>query len=706
MAEAAAKVVPDADPGTPSEDAIAAPKEQGSETQDGGTVLLGNRLQINYNDPLPEWNSPSAKAYRVLDQRDPEWPLFALICTPGIPSRTNTMTALKGDRLKGLLPLIAWGEVDCPPLNQRAVAAIFEIPRGGRLTDNIDTIPLTISEYDMTNKFIEPMASGLQELATGGLRHRAIRPTNIFFTDEDKQDIVLGDCVTSPPGFDQPVIFEPIERAMASPGGRGRGEFNDDLYALGVTLIFMFLGRNPLAGKSDEEILKKKMEMGSYNALCSEERLPLSFIEPLRGMLYDDPNERWGFDELESWLNGRKQSPLQNRPPIAAPEALSFDNIEHHIPRTLAQAFTKNVPDAAKLIRSGKLETWLKTIREHGTMAEHIADLIPAAPKADDEEIPKKAAPAVIINDDILVAKAIIHMDPSGPIRYKGFSALPDGIGPALATEILRKDSLQIPGEIISSDLPKLWFESQLNYDPENSALGKTFEQLQGFLKVADIGYGIERCLYELNPTLPCQSPIVVSYYVLDIRQLLPTLDNIANISDPKTKPMDRHIAAFITARFSTDMTPHLKALASPEKETSLIGMLSLLALLQWKLKVEPLYGLSSWIGGLLGPAIGTYHSRTTRKKIEQDIPKLVRKGSLPELFELIDNADQRKRDEVSFTEAQAHFSVIDKEIDRLEGKTDAGRANMQRTGEKVASNISVISAMIIGMVLFLMDTW
>ncbi len=40
-------------------------------------------------------------------------------------------------------------------------------------------------------------------------------------------------------------------------------------------------------------------------------------------------------------------------------------------------------------------------------------------------------------------------------------------------------------------------------------------------------------------------------------------LDGAANRVDTKNKPMDRHIAAFIAARFEEDIHPHLKAVAA-----------------------------------------------------------------------------------------------------------------------------------------------
>ena len=80
--------------------------------------------------------------------------------------------------------------------------------------------------------------------------------------------IVLGPNVTSPPGYDQQPIFEPLDRAMAQPNGRGLGNSSDDIYALGINIILAFLGYNPVAKISDEDLIKHRLENGSYNAIC------------------------------------------------------------------------------------------------------------------------------------------------------------------------------------------------------------------------------------------------------------------------------------------------------------------------------------------------------------------------------------------------------------------------------------------------------
>ena len=182
---------------------------------------------------------------------------------------------------------------------------------------------------------------------------------------------------------------------------------------------------------------------------------------------------------------------------------------------------------------------------------------------------------------------------------------------------------------------------------------------------------------------------------------LLPALDRAAGHVEGHSKPIDRHVAAFIAARFNEDIQPHLRALSATKESTSVIGMLSLLAFLQWKLRIEPLYGLTSWIGGLLGPAINAYHSRTTRRDLEKEIPKLVRRGSLPDMFDLIDNAEKRQEDQDGYADAVEEYTVCANEISEIEGNGNEMTENAEKTGQKTAATLSIITTMIAVTIMF-----
>lgn len=677
----------------PIPDTETAPPQQPA----GGQVLIRDRYLIDAGSPLPNLDTPSAKAYKVEDRRDLGSRLFGLVCTPGLPTRTNVMTALKDEEYLGIMPLVEWDAADWPLLDQRTMFVIYEFPKGGRILDAMVAGTHKLNEYDFPRRIMEPLVEGVQALDAVDHPHRAINPSNVFFMDEAMTIVALGDCATVPPGFDQPMLFETIERAMASRGGRGRGGLPDDVYALGVTLAVLMLGYNPVANISDEDMLAAKMEQGSYAAICGNARLPIPLLEPLRGMLNDTVEERWDLDQLKGWLEGQKQPSLRQIPIVKSDFPYRFEGRDHITPRTLSRALSRHRKEALSAINDDALIGWLRKGVNDANRADGIKATIDMAALHKDE--PQGT-------DDYIIAKACMVLDPLAPIQFKGFSFMPDGYGPALAVEVLRRGNANIPVEALKIDLPTIWYSLQSGVFAGASTQQGEFAKLKGYLSIDDLGYGFERCLYEINPSMPCLSEFIVKDYVTEIRELLPALDAAANHVDTNSSPMDRHTTAFIAAHFDEDIHPHLKALSSTAEDSSTIGMLSLLAFLQWKLRIGTLLGLSSWVGGLLGPAINTYHSRLTRRDIEKEIPGLVRKGSLPELFDLIDNTENRKADTEGYQAAATEYASAEYEIRDIEGAGTERQTKAERTGKQAAAVISIVMAMIVISIVFIVEVF
>lgn len=689
-AEVAAK--PDEATGIPIPDRNQAP----ADTANHPPAALKNRYLVFPSMPLTDLDMPTASAYAVEDRREPNRQLYALVCTPGLPARTSVMRSLSNSNIPGMIPIIDYGPVIWTPLGQSCLVVILERPLGGRLIDAFEDHVAKINEYELSRRIIEPIAHALTALSAMSISHRALRVDNLYFMDKERRQLVLGECVTAPPGFDQPLIYEPLHRAMAMASGRGEGYIGDDLYALGVMTVFLLLGYNPMSKFSKDEVIALKAELGTYQSLCGNERIPLSLIEPIRGLVSDDERERWDLEAIDLWLNGQKKTPIQRRPAPKPKTLFKFAGRDHRTPVTIAQAFSKNVGDAAKLVKGGKLEQWLRQSLGDTELADSVNAIMTVA---------KVHEGSPDGSDDVLVSKICMRLDPHGPVRYKTFSFMPDGFGPALAVEYLRKGNFQHPGEVLARDLMGTWFASQPHVAPDQMSLDKTFQTLRNFAKINELGFGMERCLYELNRSLPCQSPLLQQGYVDHIDELLPALDEAVEHQDKRSRPMDKHIAAFVATHFKFDIQPHLRAMNAPKEETSLIGMLSLYALMQWRLKTEHLYGLSSWLGGLLQPAIGTYHSRTTRRTLEQEIPVLVRQGSLPELFDLIDNAERRTKDQHAFEDAQVLFAHAEDEINTMVGEDVDQEAQAMEAGEKVTAMASVIMGMVATAVIIFIKT-
>lgn len=677
-------------------EAAAASTEEAPKSSGGAPVLQG-RYTVYPNKPLPELNTPTAHAFLAEDRRDPKRPLFALICRPNLPPRTNVMRSLKGVQTPGLLQLVEWGAALWPPAGRHCMMVVYDRPTGGRVMTTLNAEIRRYEDWEVSKKLVAPLTAAVKELAARGVTHRAIRPTNMFYMTGDRDSIVLGDCVTAPPGFDQPAMFETIESGMAQFAGRGSGTYGNDLYSLGVSLVLLLLGHNPVAAQDDEAILRSKVANGSYSALVADERLPLSSIELLRGLLCDDPDERWTTESLELWLSGRRLSPIQAKLPKRAQRGFPFNGREYNTARDIGMAFTRHWDEAIPVVLEGKLELWLRRALEDKDRAEGVA----AAVRNVTGSLNDRRVAA-----DVMLAKVCMVLDPTAPIRYKGLHVMPDGFGPALAWMVAEQRDLKLLIECLAREVPKLWLSEREKYSPENTILEQNFRELRDFLKSTAIGAGIERCLYVLNETLPNQSPLVSEDYVVEIREVLPALDRAAKRSDHRSWPCDRHIVAYLACHLNYDITKQLQALNDPDPAMSTLGMLNLFAILQWRLGPPELFGLTSWVGGLLGPVINSYHSRERRRAVEREIPHLVRQGSLLELYRFVDAPEERQKDATGFAWAQAEWAAAEQEVADLESAKTTRDETAVRIGKQTAATTSVVIGLFTMTILTIMELW
>ena len=651
----------------------------------GPPGMLRDRYLIRSSQPLPDLSTPSAEAFAAEDKRDPTRSLYALICKPELPPRTNVMRALKGVSSAGLQQLVEWGPMNWPPAGRQCMTVVYERPAGRRVMTNLRGEITRIDEYQINKKVIEPLTAALKELDGRGITHRAIRPTNLFFLDGNGERVAFGDCVSAPPGFDQPVLFETVESGMCTPIARGGGIPGDDFYALGVTLALLVLGRNPMAGQSDDAILGAKIQMGSYNTLIGDERLPLALIELLRGLLCDDADQRWDVEDLDLWLSGRRMSPLQPRGEKRAARGFPFLGKEYFNGRELSQAMAKNWAQAIPPVVEGKLELWLRRAVEDKEKANVVAEVVRMALTTTD----KKGS------TDLMLCKILILLDQAAPIRYKGFNAMPDGFGVALAATVANRGDTRLLTEIISREVPKLWFELRGEYQPDNSLMEANFRELRNYLSNTGMGFGLERCLYEMNDALPCQSSLIGEEYVIEVKEVLPALNaGAAKRGDGKQPPIDRHIAAFLGARMRSDIDRNLASLAEPDAGVVMMATLNLYAVLQYRLGPESLPGLAGWMGSALAPIIANFHSREKRNALEKDLPKLVRKGSLVEMYHMLENAEERVKDEQEFNWAQAQFHAAEEEIKHIITETEERAVEADRIGRQTAAVTGIIIAM------------
>jgi len=644
----------------------------------GAALIFKVRYQIFPDQPLPQFDSPTAMAFHATLRNDPMRSVMALICDPEMPQRFDALEQLRAFNMGGMLKTHDWGLIDWPNITGKRFILLIDRPLGGRVANNLSGSFTPLMEEEIVRGLLQPTLGPLKDLMSRGLAHRSIRPDNIFWTDQSNSTMTLGDGWTAPPGYSQPPLFETIESMMCDPTGRGPGLPSNDMYSLGVTILFLLVGRNPAGGMTDAELLTNKIEFGSYATLVGQNRLPLGLMEVLRGLLSDDAKERWTIIDIDMWLSGRRLSPKQSKLPQRASRPFTFDNVEHFNARSLGIAFSTDFKEAGPAAKGKALDGWLRRAVGDEAKANSVQATISSTVGAQAKN-----------SDDRIVARVCTALDPAAPIRYRGFGVTIDGLGTALLAALPHRDMRQTVCEIISARLAIHWVAAQAKPTSEEVRTVQTLEKLPAILDNPVPGYGVERVVYELNPSQRCLSPMFDGLIVTDVEHVLPALELAARASDRHDAPMDRHLAAFIAARLRRTNDDLIRPLSAVDNEARNMGTLRLLAHIQETASGGAVPALSRWIAELMAPNADTYHHRARRERMAEKLARVSEGGNLSELLMVLDDKTERLADQQGFAQAQSEYRQLDGTINEMDMNEMERLGDVRTIGEQIAAAIA-----------------
>jgi eukaryotic-like serine/threonine-protein kinase len=650
-------------------------------------VILAGKVEILPSMPLPALNGTGGPAFLARSLRDRKAELFAIVCTGGLLPRSDTTGSLRSIEHAGLVRLTEWGVVDWTPDGAKRFALVYERPIGRRAMLSLSDQREPMTEDQVTRQLIEPLAGALKELHSRAVVHADIRPTNLFMREQATGAMMLGECASAPPAHAQSPVFLTVERAMAMPSGRGTGTAADDFYALGVTALFMLYGRNPVKHLDDEAVLNAKIERGSYPALVGQHRISLSMMELLRGLLSDDPKQRWGLQDLDLWLSGRRLSPKQPHVPRKGARPFDFQGQDVWHCRGMARAFARLPSAAAQVIESGELDRWLRRSLSDDARADAVRNAVDTA----------AAAGRTGSFEDRLVARVCMALDPPAAIRYKGRAVMPDAFGWAIAEAFVQDQSPQPLAEMLAAQLPMFWVNMQPEFRAEYVPLVQSFDTARGHLERPGAGFGIERLLYELNPAMHCLSPMVRAHHPTTPGELMAALEQAAASPERSREPIDRHVAAFLAARYrKLDERLYAAAGGAGEAPRRAAAMLNILAEMQRRFGPPSLPALCAWTAELIDPALERFRNRPRREKLRAEAQRAARSGELARLLRLVDDPEQIRKDELGFAAARRGFERSRKEIERLRHEIEDRETVARTLGRQTAAIASSVLAMLL----------
>lgn len=646
----------------------------------GETIALNQSIDLLPGERLPEFDSPQAEAYGARERQTGN-PLMVLIARPDLAPRRDVMGKLVRQERLSMLSALSWGIADWPPAGGQRFVAVFPRPRGRRLQPEPGARFEPWREDEILRRLIEPVTPVLRDLEARSITHRAIRADNIFLEGSAEGTCMLGECVMAPPAMDQPAIYEPIEGMLALPGGRGRGFAADDLYALGVTIAVLLAGGDPVEGLDEQARIESKIHRGSYATLIGRTRLSLPMMEVLRGLLCDQRVERWSLHDLELWLGGRRLSPKQPSLPIRGQRPYSVEGTSHWSARAVAAALGLNWEAGVAALKRNDLATWVRRSLSDEDLAERIASAGGVGAGA------SRGGGGL---RDRLVSRILMTLDPSAPVRLRGFAADIDAVGQAVSVHYDDPALRQAFGELVQAKLPQAWLDSQLLSRSEHGMLRKSFDVMHHFMSRSEAGCGIERCLYEYNEHLPCLSPNLQGDYVSESADLLPALERVAASGSLPNSPIDRHIAAFACARVKGIPDRLLRTMA--DGDNVILQQLSVayfLAEVQRATGQSGFPHLSAWVARLLAPVVEAFHNRDRRKAAAEAIEKAAASGNLLALARAADDPDARQYDETGFAQARAEYAAMAQEIAELESGKLVDPAHVRLRSRQASSLVA-----------------
>ena len=340
----------------PSNDVTVRPDKtpQDNQVNDGDFVLKG---RIYRGIKCLSDNSGEAQVFLVEGE---EGEMVLKVYYPNFTIKKSLMRIIQNIHMEMVVRVTDFGKTYVDGKNRDY--ELMEYLRGG-----------TLSDYDLNGDFNQFRRIALQGAAAlaychnNQIIHKDIKPGNFFFRNKDHKEVVLGD-------FGISSVMENNERVHRTTQARtpvyaAPEMYNDvidgeveitpaaDFYSLGLTLMTLWLGENPL--NQNERIMMRKKNEGRLPRL---NELPDRVKMLVQGLTTVNPQNRWGYDQVERWFLGENvevdvSSPmLKYHSFVVDPERnLVADNVHELIPLLI-----DNERLAINYLYTGRIAGWLE----------------------------------------------------------------------------------------------------------------------------------------------------------------------------------------------------------------------------------------------------------------------------------------------------------------------------------------------------------
>ncbi|MFI5344045.1 MAG: DUF4011 domain-containing protein, partial [Chlamydiales bacterium] len=271
---------------------------------------------------------------------------------------------------------------------------------------NLLDLTSTHTDLEMTRQIVKSIGRILSTLTENGLRHGNLRPENILISHRDPLSLLLtGFQFSRLSTFDLDTATQLLSARYTAPEVIAGGiSVASDWWSLGMIILQLITNGQCFDGINERAFRIHVVTRGVSLPKGIDPSLSLL----LRGLLARDPDQRWQWTQVQSWLSGEAiEAPSESHSEeTRSGPALEFKEHSYVCPKAyaLTAAEAANWEQAKDLLMRGVIATWLE---DRKTDSKIIAGV-------------RLATSIDSIPEDFRHALALMWINPSLPLVYQG----------------------------------------------------------------------------------------------------------------------------------------------------------------------------------------------------------------------------------------------------------------------------------------------
>jgi serine/threonine protein kinase len=334
--------------------------------------------------------SGEADLWFIADQEGKEYVLK--LYRWGIKPKEEIAAKIKALRREHIVEVLADGET-----GGRHYEVLEKIEHGS-LVDLINAGQLGDRQL---KESVRELGSAVSHLHEAGIIHRDIKPANVLVRGKDPLNLILTDFGISSVS-DVSLHMTSVNRTAAycAPEAmQGVVAKASDWWSVGVIVLEMLQGRHPFAGMDERAVNFQLVARG----ISIPEDISSDWQLVLKGLLTRDPGKRWGWDEVEQWLTGKRDIATQYEGDQKEEKKFGYRPYklrrrEIYEPEELAIYLGENWNEGVKHFGRGYISDWVKdNYQDHG-LASDLTDIFEDTELDADQKL---SAALLVLNEDL-----------------------------------------------------------------------------------------------------------------------------------------------------------------------------------------------------------------------------------------------------------------------------------------------------------------